>query len=140
MAVDQRRYEIRLHAAFAGANNTVDRLIMERQVDGEWGAFDVAATMPAFQMTVASALLCQLTQLRVHTRRAGVGLTSCDATYVLMADGEFAIASIESEFDVQVGSGQVDDALADRVRAKMAAGPVDRNLTDFHHRVTLNWS
>ncbi len=123
-----KSFPMRMQATFAGDDNAVQDVQVERFDGTSWSPLALSEKSPGFRIFTYSAFACLLVHLRMVGAECGVKLQDTTATFELVAAEDWVVESVTAHFDARTRDGLVPDGAVATIVARMERCPVARNL------------
>lgn len=123
-----RSFPMRLHATFAGDDNAVQEIEVERFDGTAWSPLALSEKSPGFRIFTYSAFACLLVHLRMVGAERGLKLADTRATFELQAADDWVVEAVTAHFDARTRDGHVPPDAAETIVARMERCPVAKNL------------
>ena len=121
-------FDLRLTAEHNPEDNTVTTMSVENLVEGSWQALDLCETTPGFLIFVYCIFACHHRFLWVGSRDREITITSSSGSIHLVADEDWHLQHISTEFKASSISGSASDEDIAYISDKILNCPVSRNM------------
>jgi|GEM_PF-513292 len=128
--MSKQLFNLRLAAAYAQPDNTIDKLDVDVLVDGEWTALDLDTRTPGFLIYVYSMFTCQHTFLRTNSTERNLELNDAQGFILVEASEDWLLEKIDVQFDATVSGSLPSEEDVDYIVSRMKNCPVSRNLPE----------